>query len=312
MNELAIVEYLRKLAARANAARVVRGAPARPAPGKRDRRTVSGAQAASGLILGIGDDCAVVRPRAGEDLLFKSDQIVEDIHFRRGIAPAIVGQRALARALSDIAAMGGEPRLCLVSLTVPQDLGERFIRAFYRGLLAEARRTGTALAGGDLAHAEKIYCDVCILGAVPKGQALRRDGARPGDAIYVSGSLGKPWDRRIEPRLELGRSLLGKATACMDISDGLALDLHRLCVASHAAAHVTAVPIHRGATLDRALHGGEDYELLFTMPASMRPPKGVMRIGTVVPAKHGKEGEVFFQGEPLPPRGYDHFQQPLQ
>ena len=281
MNEIALVEYLRRLA---------------------------GTPAGSGLLLGIGDDCAVFRPRPGEDLLLKSDQLIEDVHFRRTMPAAAIGQRAIARALSDIAAMGGEPRVCLVSLTVPQALGETFIRAFYRGLMAEARRAGTALAGGDLASAGKIYCDVSIVGAVPKGQALRRDGARVNDAIFVSGRLGKPWDRRILPRLPLGRSLLGKATACMDISDGLALDLHRMCVASNVAAEVSKVPIHPRATLKRALHGGEDYELLFTMSPLLKPPKGVTRIGTIVPPKRGKAGTVYFQGALLPPRGYDHFE----
>ncbi len=280
MNELAIVEYLRKLA---------------------------GTHASGGLILGIGDDCAVFRPRPGEDLLFKSDQIVEDVHFRRTMAPAVIGQRAIARALSDIAAMGGQSRVCLVSLTVPVSLGEPFIRRFYRGLMAEAHRTGTALAGGDLAHSDKIYCDVSMVGAVPKGKALRRDGARVNDAIYVSGRLGKPWGRRIQPRLILGQSLLGKATACMDLSDGLALDLHRLCVASQVDAIVEKVPIYRGAALERALHGGEDYELLFTMPAQLATPKGVTRIGTIVRSQ-GKPGTVSFQGTLLPPKGYDHFQ----
>lgn len=284
MNERAIVEELRKWAARA---------------------ARSGDAVRSGLLLGIGDDCAIFRPRPGEDLLLKSDQLVEDVHFRRTMAPALIGQRALGRALSDIAAMGGVPRVCLVSLTVPRELGEPFIRAFYRGLLAEARRTGAVLAGGDLAHAEKIYCDICICGSVAKGKAMRRDGARVGNALYISGRLGKPWDRRIKPRLELGQHLMGKATACMDISDGLALDLHRLCVASGVGAHVTHVPVYRGATLDRALHGGEDYELLFTMPAGMAPPRGVTRIGSIVCWKRGPR--VLFQGQPLEVRGYDHF-----
>jgi len=285
MNELKLIEKIAGMAHRAQ-------------PARRN----------AGLVVGIGDDCAIFRPRAGEDLLFKADQIVEDVHFRRTMNPAIIGQRALARGLSDIAAMGGTPRLCLVSLTVPRDLGARFILAFYRGLLAEARRARVLLAGGDMAHGDKIYCDVSICGAVATGKALRRDGARPGDLLYVSGPLGKPWNKRIEPRLSLGRKLLGKATACMDLSDGLALDLHRLCMASGVSAEVDRVPVHRGATLDRALHGGEDYELLFTMPPYVKPLAGVTRIGTVLAATRGrKAGQVSLQGEPLAPEGYDHF-----
>ncbi|HEV8145085.1 MAG TPA: thiamine-phosphate kinase, partial [Bryobacteraceae bacterium] len=166
----------------------------------------------SGLILGIGDDCAIFRPQPGEDLLFTTDQMIEGVHFRSDASAVEVGHRALARSLSDIAAMGGEPRFCLVSLAVPQKRGSEWIKNFYGGLMALARRTKTALAGGDLARASSIYCDVMVCGAVPRGKALRRDGALPGDEIYVSGRLGKPWDRRIEPRLKLGQSLRGHAT----------------------------------------------------------------------------------------------------
>ena len=275
MNELAIIEKIRRLARR----------------GPR-------------IALGIGDDCAIYRPRRGEDLLFKIDPMIEDIHFQRGQPPSILGQRALARNLSDIAAMGGTPHFCLVSLAIPRDLGGEWLDAFYRGLMALARRTGTALAGGHLARAEKIYCDVVVGGSVPRGKALLRSGARPGDSLYVSGRLGQPWNRRIQPRLALGRSLRGRATSCMDLSDGLSLDLHRLCVASGVAARVDRVPVARGATLDRALHGGEDYELLFTLPPRRTAPPGTTRIGSIV---IGKPGAVLFEGQPLAPRGYDHF-----
>src|SRR5262249_47711079 len=136
-----------------------------------------------------------------------------------------------------------------------------------------------------------------------RGNALRRDGARPGDAIYVSGRLGKSWERPIVPRLSLGKRLLGRATACMDLSDGLALDLHRLCLASGVTANLDRVPVIRGATLDRALHGGEDYELLFTLPPNALALPGTHRIGSIVT---GKPGEVWLNSERLPPRGYDH------
>ena len=138
--------------------------------------------------------------------VFKTDQAMEDVHFLRTQSPRITGQRALARALSDIASMGGDPLVCLVSLTVPPDLADHWIRDFYKGLLSIAHSTCTALCGGDLGHSEKIYCDIALCGSVPRGKALRRDGARVGDAIYVSGPLGKPWDKPIQPRLELGRS----------------------------------------------------------------------------------------------------------
>jgi thiamine-monophosphate kinase len=260
-----------------------------------------------GLVLGIGDDCAILRPRRGEDLLFTTDQMIEGVHFRPDAAPSGIGHRALARSLSDIAAMGGQPRFCLVSLAVPADCGEKWIGGFYRGLLALARRTKTALAGGDLAHAAAISCDVMVCGAAPRGKALRRSGARPGDELYVSGKLGKPWDRRIQPRLALGRSLRGRASACIDLSDGLSLDLHRLCVESGVGAEVDRVPVASGSTIERALHGGEDYELLFTLPRGTRAPNGTTRIGTIVRAR---KGIVRFEGCALPPAGYNHFLSP--
>ncbi|MBV9398398.1 MAG: thiamine-monophosphate kinase, partial [Bryobacterales bacterium] len=255
------------------------------------------------LILGIGHDCAVYRPNPGEDLLLKSDQLIECVHFRSDLAPGAVGERALARPLSDIAAAGGEPRVCLVSLTVSKQQTPDWIKAFFRGLLRLAKRTGTGLAGGDLARADRIYCDIMVCGAVPKGKALRRDGARPGDSLWVSGRLGKPWDRPIKPRLDLAPHLRGRATACMDISDGLALDLHRLTKASGVAAEITRIPLARGASIERALHGGEDYELLFTLPSRLSGPRGTIRIGTIVP---GNPGELRMAGRTVEPRGYDH------
>jgi len=274
MNELALVEMLRRLAGPA------------------------------GITLGIGDDCAIYRPRPKEELLFTADQSIEGVHFLPDQPPSIIGHNALARSLSDIAAMGGDPRFCLVSLAVPAERGDKFITALYRGLLTLARRTGTVLAGGDLAHSNKVYCDVMVCGSTARGQALRRSGARPGDLLYVSGRLGKKWGGRIQPRLTLGRILRRRATSCMDLSDGLSLDLHRLCLASGVAAVVDRVPIVRGANLERALHGGEDYELLFTLPPRKSPPRGTTLIGSIV---KGPAGAVQFQGQPLAPRGYDHF-----
>jgi thiamine-monophosphate kinase len=272
-------------------------------------------RARGGLVLGIGDDCAIFRPRASEDLLFTTDQMIEGVHFLPSAKPEEVGHRALARSLSDIAAMGGDPNFCLVSLAVSS---EKWIAGFFRGLMKLARATGTQLAGGDVSHVTgeakasrglkpTLLCDVMVCGSIPRGQSLRRNGARPGNAIYVSGALGRPWDRRIEPRLALGRSLRKRATSCIDLSDGLSLDLHRLCVESGLAAEVDRVPIARGATLERALHGGEDYELLFTLPAGARAPRGTTRIGAIV---RGRKGAVRFQGQTLPPAGYNHFLQP--
>jgi len=260
---------------------------------------------ARGLVRGIGDDCAVYRPRAGEDLLFTTDLFIENVHFRRRDHDAAsLGRRALARSLSDIAAMGGTPRFCLVSLALPAWADAKWFAEFYRGLQKLAAETGTAVAGGDLSHAGKLACDVMVCGSVAKGKALRRDGAKIGNAIYVSGPLGG-WTNRKEiiPRLDIGRKLIGKASACMDLSDGLSLDLHRLTKASGVGAALDrGLPVLEGATLDQALHDGEDYELLFTAPPGVRVPG--YRIGTIV---NDPPGRVTFMGLPLKHQGYDHF-----
>jgi thiamine-monophosphate kinase len=279
----------------------------------------------SELVLGIGDDCAIFRPRGGrEDLLFTTDLLLEDVHFRRSThRPEDIGWKALARGLSDIAAMGGEPRFCLLSLAVPADLDGRWIDRFYTGLLRLAGRTQAPLAGGDLARADKLTCDIIVCGAAPRGQALRRDSAHSGDFIYVSGRLGgsarglatqtgKAWRRHLrpEPRLSLGQFLRTRvhATAAMDLSDGISLDLRRLALASGLAAEIEMPPIFRGATPVQALHGGEDYELLFTAPPRVRVPRefegvSLTRIGTM---RKGRAGEVLCEGILLPPLGYDH------
>lgn len=247
---------------------------------------------------GIGDDCFIY-----SDLVFTTDLMVEGVHFEQSDEPEAVGHKTLARGLSDIAAMGATPRFCLLSLAVPAWAGNTWVKRFYKGLL----KSGVPLTGGDVSHAGQLVCDIMVCGQVPNGKALRRDGARPGDHIYVSGELGANardhFKRTPEPRLALGRRLLGKATACMDISDGLSLDLHRLCTASGVAADLDTIPVASGATLEQALHGGEDYELLFTSKTPLRLA-GIRRIGTV---RKGKPGAVKLNGKPLKPAGYDHF-----
>jgi len=284
----------------------------------------------SSLKLGIGDDCAVFRPGGREDLLFTTDMLLEDIHFRREThSAADVGHKALARGLSDIAAMGGAPRFCLLSLAVPRWADQAWVDRFYSGFLELADKTATPLAGGDLASAERFCGDVIVCGGVPRDGALLRSGAKPGDGIFVSGRLGvsalglakgrgRPWKRHLrpEPRLALGRFLRERlhATAAMDLSDGLSLDLNRMCAASRVWASIEQPPVYPGATLDQALHGGEDYELLFTLPPAARPPASfegleLTRIGTV--QKVRKPGDsssrILLDGKPLPPLGFDHF-----
>jgi thiamine-monophosphate kinase len=254
--------------------------------------------------LGIGDDAAIYRPNSNEDLVFTTDLFIETIHFRRTDPPATIGRRALARSLSDIAAMGAIPSFCLVSLALPEWADEKWIKQFYRGLLRLAQQTNVTLAGGDLSHADQLFCDVMVSGTVPRDKALRRDGARPGDSIYVSGALGGWKNKRaITPRLDIGQKLLTKATACIDISDGLALDLHRLALASGVAAELDSIPLLKGATVEQALHDGEDYELLYTVPPRVRVPG--IRVGII---RKGKPGALTYAGKTLKPLGYDHFQ----
>ena len=271
-------------------------------------RAKAGSGGGPGLILGIGDDCAIFRPRPGEDLLFTTDLLIETVHFRREThSAAEVGHKALARGLSDIAAMAGEPRFCLLSLALAPWTTDRWVDAFFTGLLRLAAKWKAPLAGGDLSHAHRVACDIVVCGGTPRGRALRRDGAGPGDAIYVSGRLGHPWQkyRKPQPRIEFGLKLRGRATSAIDLTDGLSLDLHRLCEASGVAAELDHIPLTRGSTLEQALHGGEDYELLFTMPNRLKPPAGSHRIGCVV---RGGPGEVRLRGRIVPQQGYDHFQ----
>ncbi|HEX5229248.1 MAG TPA: thiamine-phosphate kinase [Bryobacteraceae bacterium] len=247
----------------------------------------------------IGDDCAVIPSPSGRDLLLKVDLSIEGVHFTRDSKPADIGARAVARALSDIAASGGTPLYCLISLALAPWTDQRWLDAFYRGVY---KMLGKAeLAGGDISHADQLVCDVMLVGTAPKGKALRRSGAKPGDVLYVSGPLGG-WRHKLKitPRLELGRKLIGRATACMDISDGLALDLNRLCKASGVAAELDVIPLLKGATLNQALHDGEDYELLFT---SHKKAPGIA-IGRITRGKG-----VRFQGKILKPIGYDHTRQ---
>jgi thiamine-monophosphate kinase len=280
-------------------------------------------------VLGIGDDCAIYRPRgSADDLLFTADMLIEDIHFRRQTHTAArTGRKALVRSLSDIAAMGGSPRFCLVSLCVPRWATSKWVDQFFDAILDLARATGTILAGGDLSHADTLACDVTLCGAVPRGTALLRSGARPGNAIYVSGALGgsalgletnkgKARQRHLnpEPRLALGLFLREKlrATSAIDLSDGLSLDLQRVCLASRVDADIVEPPRFPGATLDHALHGGEDYELLFTVPAAVRVPAQfeglpLTRIGSLVRGN----GAVRMNGAPLPALAYDHFRTSL-
>jgi thiamine-monophosphate kinase len=250
----------------------------------------------------IGDDCAVIPYTAREDMLLKADMSIEGVHFTRESTAEEIGARAVARSLSDIAAMGGTPLYCLISIALARWTDQRWIDGFYRGVFKMLRKSKASLAGGDISHSDRFTCDVMLCGTVPKGKALKRSGAKPGDVLYVSGPLGG-WRHKptVTPRLDFGRKLIGVASACMDLSDGLALDLHRLCKASGVAADLDNVPLLKGATIDQALHDGEDYELLFTAPP--RAEVAGTQIGRII---KGKPGAVRYKGRLVPPVGYDH------
>lgn len=277
-----------------------------------------------GVVQGIGDDCAVLRASAREDWLVSTDMFIENVHFTAPVfTPREAGFRAVARALSDIAAMGGKPRWHLMSVAWGPHTDEKWVRGFTRGAAEAGKSCGSVLVGGDTSHAAVFTCDVTVIGSVTRGKALLRSGARPGDAIYVSGLLGgseygrrkgrksrRDWRRHVrpEPRIALGQWLLGRASACMDLSDGLSLDLTRLCEASGVAATIDRpLPCWPGVPSAAALHSGEDYELLFTAPSSRRIPaewRGLplTRVGTI---RRGKPS-IEAYGEPLAVRGYDH------
>jgi len=157
----------------------------------RIRKLAGASKQQNSIIKGIGDDCAILRPRANEDLVFTSDFVLEGRHFTLEThAAADVGHKALARSLSDLAAMGSEPVFCLVSLAVPARLAERWVPEFYKGLLTLAKKYKITLAGGDLAQFDKVVADVICCGRVPRGKAMLRSAAKPGDRIYVTGELG--------------------------------------------------------------------------------------------------------------------------
>ena len=285
------------------------------------------------LVTGIGDDCAVLRPPAGHELLVTTDFSLEGVHFRRQWhPPESVGHRCLTRGLSDIAAMGGEPLAIFLSLALPADLPQSWVRRFMNGLLRLASRHRVSLAGGDTSQSPAgVLGDIMVLGAVRRGEAILRSGAKPGDLIYVTGKLGlggatvrqmyRGKEIRLasarpyfypQPRLEVAKKLRGVAASMIDISDGLSTDLSHICDASRVGALLRAaeVPVQKGATLDDALYGGDDYELLFTssQPVSAAlAGVAITEIGEIVDRpgmwiedQHGKRKR-------LKARGWEHF-----
>ncbi len=290
------------------------------------------------VVRGIGDDCAILKLSPGRQLLVTTDLCIENVHFRREWhPPSSVGHRCLARGLSDIAAMGGEPLACFLSLGLPVRLAQPWVDEFLRGFERLAHRFRAPLAGGDISAAPAITADIVVVGQAPSGKAVLRSGARPGDRIFVTGELGAAAavlkklyaGKRVrptrssrhfypQPRLEEGQRLRGLAASMIDVSDGLSVDLAHICEESRVAAtiYADAIPVAEGATLELALHGGDDYELLFTAPARTRIPGKiaavpVTEIGVIHRRKDYRPAIQIFdengQGRILAPRGWQHF-----
>lgn len=304
------------------------------------------------VVLGIGDDGAVLSPTANLDWVLSCDAFMEGIHFLSDTYPPdSVGYKSLVRATSDLAAMGATPTLFLLTLALPANRTGAWLDRFLQGMGRAARRLGIRLAGGDTTQFPLVSISLTVLGEIEKGHAIARRGARPGDHIYVSGRLGRAalglelmrhgLGRKAkygpllqahlypEVRLELGAWLARKrlASAMMDISDGLSTDLHRLCGSSQVGARlmisripavqIPTIPKLAGANLDplsMALHGGEDYELLFTVPASKTSalPKapGFAELTEIGEITRGTEVELVSsdgRAHPLKPQGWDPF-----
>jgi thiamine-monophosphate kinase len=303
-----------------------------------------------GLRTGIGDDAAIVRPGRRAEWVVTTDAFLENVHFiRRVHPPRAVGYKALARATSDLAAMGARPQYFLLTLGLPAACTAKWLDNFLGGMALAARRFGLILVGGDTTMYPTVVVSLTVIGEIEPGQAILRSGARPGDLICVSGTLGeaelglrlaqkglhkqKQWKGLIkkhfypEPRLALGRWLVARkcATSMIDTSDGLSTDLGHLCKASRVGALICArkLPaVSVPAQLKRlgvdslrvALDGGEDYELLFTVPKTRarRLPRTVAGvpitiIGEITRGKGITLLDSRGRGVPLRPGGWDPF-----
>jgi thiamine-monophosphate kinase len=309
------------------------------------RRSARGGKS---VVTGIGDDCAVLRVPPGHELLVTTDFTLEKVHFRRDWhRPELVGRRCLTRGLSDIAAMGGEPRAAFLSLALPSDVPQKWVRRFLKGLLDLAAEFKLPLAGGDTAQsAGGIQADIVVVGSVPRGKAVLRSGAKAGEGIYVTGELGgsaaalarlaeaqtlpaehlEQLSRQSRPqaRVDVGQWLRRHrvASAMIDLSDGLSTDLNHICQESHVGAEIETEAIPRAwfglgrkpgkkrVALELALHGGDDYELLFTSAAAVPNRVAgvrVTRIGHTTPSAGmrliGPDGKKHL----LQARGWEHF-----
>ncbi|UOO82443.1 thiamine-phosphate kinase [Uruburuella testudinis] len=311
------------------------------------RRYLMRQQSDKDVLLGIGDDAAIVRPRTGFDLCFSSDMLLAGRHFFADVAPADLAHKVLAVNISDMAAMGAQPRWALLSAALPK-LDEAWLQAFCDGLFGLAGQFGITLIGGDTTKGDYVF-NITIAGELPQGQALRRDAAEAGDDIWVSGRIGlaaaalnhhwqtlvlpeavhtlcEPARLRPMPRVALGQALLTVAHAAQDISDGLAQDIGHILKASGVGAEIFAdrlptLPILRtllpqARLYDYLLAGGDDYELVFTAPEQQRDAvlaagraadTPVTRIGRVFAGEGLRILEANGKEMQLTHLGFDHF-----
>jgi thiamine-monophosphate kinase len=282
--------------------------------------------------LGIGDDAAIVDIPAGHSVVACSDLIVEGTHFIRDVHPPdSIGYKCVAVNVSDVGAMAGTPMHFLISFAAPGDLDWAWIEGFLDGVKAACEKFSVSLIGGDSSSSDRIFVDVSMLGRVRSGGAVRRSGARAGDGIYVTGTLGASAfgleclkrgnrdDASVhrhlypDPRPRVGAALIDIAHAMIDVSDGLSTDLGHIVEESRVSAriYIDLLPAAPGANLDHVLHGGEEYELVVIAPSAPKEIEGVplTRIGEIIPSS--LDYQTFLIDGPtqsvLKPRGWQHF-----
>ena len=282
------------------------------------------------VLLGIGDDAAILKGNKDGDLLFTTDLLIEEKHFRLGEASAYeIGRKAIAVNLSDIAAMGGKPLCAVAAVGLPAGLKLSFVTELYGGLQETAQKFGACLVGGDTNQSEHLIVSVAMLGKTfGRGKAVRRSGAKNGDILFVTGELGGSYRSkkhlRFIPRLKEAEYLVKhfKVSAMMDLSDGLASDLRRLTAESRVGAYLSkeTIPVSRHAlTFACALSDGEDFELLFSLSpgeaaklAKAKVPKGLTKfsqVGGIVEKRFGIQLREKGRSKPLAETGFDHFRQ---
>jgi len=274
---------------------------------------------ADGGAIGPGDDCSAIVVPADELLISSIDTLLAGVHFPEDASGELVGYRAMMVSVSDLAAMGAAPVQVLVALSL-EEQDQRWALAVAAGMRDAIRETGGAILGGNLARGPRSIT-LSVHGTCPEAAVLKRSGASPGDGIFVTGPLGSAaaavaaqclselddprTHRYFHPRarIDAGLALRGAATSCIDVSDGLLQDLDHLCEASATGAVLDSanIPVGEGASLEHALHGGDDYELLFTAPVAPSMPEAV-RVGTVT-----AEPGILLDGEPVAIKGYQHF-----